>query len=127
MIQYHFIDIISFRQQYGGNHHDRSSEEEAERVNYFYRIFFNHLRFVANIVANCIGLVSPNGFDTPGRNVLHRDKLLKFQKAALAHKLRTQMQRVLRKTAEQLKEEERQKHEEHEKERRVSVLCFFWI
>ncbi|KAK6109282.1 Alternative splicing regulator family protein [Brugia pahangi] len=41
------------------------------------------------------------------------------RKAALAHKLRTQMQRVLRKTAEQLKEEERQKHEEHEKERRL--------
>uniref|UniRef100_A0A0R3RWX4 DRY_EERY domain-containing protein n=1 Tax=Elaeophora elaphi TaxID=1147741 RepID=A0A0R3RWX4_9BILA len=59
------------RQQYGGSHHDRSSEDEAER------------------------------------------------KAALAHKLRTQMQRVLRKTAEQLKEEERQKHEEHEKERRL--------
>ncbi|CAG9535928.1 unnamed protein product [Cercopithifilaria johnstoni] len=59
------------RQQYGSNHHDRSSEDEAEH------------------------------------------------KAALAHKLRTQMQRVLRKTAEQLKEEERQKHEEHEKERRL--------
>ncbi|KAM3716315.1 CLK4-associating serine/arginine rich protein [Dirofilaria immitis] len=59
------------RQQYTSNHHDRSSEDEAER------------------------------------------------KAALAHKLRTQMQRVLRKTAEQLKEEERQKHEEHEKERRL--------
>ncbi|KAL3986310.1 Alternative splicing regulator family protein [Acanthocheilonema viteae] len=59
------------RQQYGNNHHGRSSEDEAER------------------------------------------------KAALAHKLRTQMQRVLRKTAEQLKEEERQKHEEHEKERRL--------
>ncbi|EJD74457.1 splicing factor, variant [Loa loa] len=59
------------RQQHGSNHHDRSSEDEAER------------------------------------------------KAALAHKLRTQMQRVLRKTAEQLKEEERQKHEEHEKERRL--------
>lgn len=38
------------------------------------------------------------------------------------------MQRVLRKTAEQLKEEERQKHEEHEKERRVRILNFFsWL
>ncbi|VDN03551.1 unnamed protein product [Thelazia callipaeda] len=49
------------------------------------------------------------------------------RKAALAHKLRSQMQKTLRKTAEQLKEEQRQKHEEHEKERRVKAFVLFLL
>lgn len=48
-----------------------------------------------------------------------------FKKAVLAHKLRVQMQKALRKTAEELKEEERMKQEEQLRERRVLILFLF--
>uniref|UniRef100_A0A158R5H8 DRY_EERY domain-containing protein n=1 Tax=Syphacia muris TaxID=451379 RepID=A0A158R5H8_9BILA len=47
------------------------------------------------------------------------------KKAVLAHKLRVQMQKALKKTAEELKEEERIKHEEQLRERRVIFVYFF--
>ncbi|VDK30893.1 unnamed protein product [Gongylonema pulchrum] len=55
----------------------------------------------------------------PNNHHYHASEDESDRKAALAHRLRAQMQRALRKTAEELKEGERQKHQEYERARRL--------
>lgn len=50
-----------------------------------------------------------------------------LQKSAMAHRLRVQMQRALRKTAEQLKEEQRHKLAEQMEQRRVDFSFYYLL